>query len=358
MKFSIIIPYFNRKSLLFNTLQSLDRQTFPGNEYEVILVDDGSEDLKEADIKALQLSMNLTYLRFERNEKSCAAFARNRGIEKARGEYVIFYDCDQIAKDNLLKEYDSFYENTENPETILQISTRFDLEPDQDVHIDRIEQCAYIKEYRYAAFSYFSHNLATLEGRWHLVFSNNISMSRTLLEQYGGFDENFKKWGLEDVELGYRLFKNGVKIVYNPNTETYHQHHRSNYSKELYLGWMDNMRYFVEKHQNLEVMQQYVFRDGLDPDIYAELQEKGITDIWLYCFRRFEESLRIIKGLDCSKTKNKFVITNPALEELKTLLQEKRNRDRYTVVCSRKKLDIITWIQTDSSAAETKLIIV
>ena len=129
MKCSVIIPYHQRKPLLLNTLLTLNEQQEVNHlDFEVIIIDDGSTDLDENSISRLGLKINTCYYKYPRNEHSCSAFARNRGIEKARGKYLIFLDCDQIVSPYFIKEHLYFLEHPYSRDTILQFGSRKNLQ--------------------------------------------------------------------------------------------------------------------------------------------------------------------------------------------------------------------------------------
>jgi glycosyltransferase involved in cell wall biosynthesis len=87
--FSIIIPTYNRAEFLQQTLESVWRQTF--NDYEVIVVDDGSTDETAAYLS--QISDRIS-IQTQRN--AGPGVARNKGVESARGEYLAFLDSDDV----------------------------------------------------------------------------------------------------------------------------------------------------------------------------------------------------------------------------------------------------------------------
>ncbi len=91
---SIIVPTYNRGHLIEKTILSLLSQT--DNRYEIIIVDDGSTDDTES-IVASYLSDKLFYYKKENVER---AAARNFGTQKARGEYINWFDSDDLAMEN------------------------------------------------------------------------------------------------------------------------------------------------------------------------------------------------------------------------------------------------------------------
>lgn len=96
--FSVIIPTYNRADFITKTLDSFLNQTC--QDFEIIIVDDGSTDNTNEVVKPY-LSDRIFYYK-KKNEERAAA--RNYGAEKARGEYVNFFDSDDLALNNHLIE--------------------------------------------------------------------------------------------------------------------------------------------------------------------------------------------------------------------------------------------------------------
>lgn len=91
---SIIIPYFNRSVLFPSTLASILKQSFQN--FEVIIVDDGSE-VEDID-KLTALIIDDPRIKFfkHQNRNQGPSFCRNFGVEKARGDFFLFLDSDDI----------------------------------------------------------------------------------------------------------------------------------------------------------------------------------------------------------------------------------------------------------------------
>ena len=100
MKFSIIIPSFGQRNYVGEAIESALEQTIPKASYEVIVVDDGSND------GSYDLVLN-TYgdqVKLIRQTNKGLASARNTGIMNAKGEYCFFLDADDKMKPNCLRE--------------------------------------------------------------------------------------------------------------------------------------------------------------------------------------------------------------------------------------------------------------
>lgn len=107
--FSIIIPTYNRAHLVVQTIDSVVKQNF--NDYEIIIVDDGSTDNSEEVIKNLNVA-RLTYYQRPNLERGAA---RNFGIDKSRGKYITFCDSDDIMYPDYLSNAFETITNNNQP---------------------------------------------------------------------------------------------------------------------------------------------------------------------------------------------------------------------------------------------------
>jgi len=107
---SIIIPFHNRVDLLINTINSIKNNT--SNDYEIILIDDDSSIEEYHKINAFIKNQNIFLYRTKKKERG---FARNFGALKARGQYLNFFDSDDIALDNHVSSFKDFIKNNNHP---------------------------------------------------------------------------------------------------------------------------------------------------------------------------------------------------------------------------------------------------
>ena len=96
-KISVIIPTYNRSSLLKQAIDSVLQQTF--NDFEVIVVDDGSTD----DTRDVIKQIGDERIRYFYKDNGGASSARNLGLIKAQGEYISFLDSDDLWPENYLE---------------------------------------------------------------------------------------------------------------------------------------------------------------------------------------------------------------------------------------------------------------
>ncbi|MCD4784196.1 MAG: glycosyltransferase [Candidatus Eremiobacteraeota bacterium] len=207
MKFSIVIPTYNRAEKLEFVLPTIANQDFPKEEFEIILSDSGSTD----NTKEIVDRLSIPNLRMITGENRGRSGARNRGALSAKGEYILFTDADILATGDLLSEHLKFHDKYENCAVV-----------GREVRVDTLE------EYEKARVNPDSYPTLHPPHRkrlsWLYFLTGNASALRKTLVDVGIFDEDFTGYGHEDLELGYRLEKAGVEIYYNKDAVNYHWH--------------------------------------------------------------------------------------------------------------------------------------
>lgn len=362
MKCSVIIPYYNRIALLRNTLLALAHQVDMEGEYEIVVVDDGSDERIDGFIAGLGIDVPVHYHYFERGPHSCLSFVRNRGIERSIGVLLVFIDCDIVVMPDFLKNQYAMYEAAKGTE-IFQIGMRRSFLGGALLTIDEmIRVQSYTEDMRRNVFSRFSENLQIYEFVWMLAYGCNLSASREIMVKYGAFDEKLIKWSLEDNDIAYKLSRNGVKFVYNPCTEVYHQYHE--FKETNFANWLNNLRYLEEKYQELDFRIIDLIRPLFNAESLVgimEEQEKlglfgqdALANAFCDLFAKAERCLRIMHGRNVAVVEDCRVIVNPRRETLCDLIPESESQD-YMVICTRQSFDVIAEIQTNSRFRDVHL---
>ncbi|MFN8437716.1 MAG: glycosyltransferase family A protein [Cytophagales bacterium] len=111
MKFSIVIPTYNRGYLISKSVDSCLALNYQN--YEIIIVDDGSTDDTETVVQKYLTFAQVKYFKTTNRERGAA---RNFGIDQSSGDYITFLDSDDIVYPNYIAAAEKFI--TENPETI------------------------------------------------------------------------------------------------------------------------------------------------------------------------------------------------------------------------------------------------
>lgn len=233
MKFSIIICTYNKLQHLKLTLQSYHTafQTFPY--FEVIVCNDGGEDL-EADYLKNYYSFDLKYIKIMHSGRPKA---RNTGLEAAEGDIVLFNDDDILINPECLK-YHMDCHLTNRDCIVLGANHMLDLQKEL---FNQREPVSIITKDRLMNTSVDAYDQCTKNivfdqreksNHWACGTSGNFSMPKDVLLQLGAFDENFSGWGYEDIELAYRLSQNGLFLFCNLSQPNYHVNHTKN-NKEM-----------------------------------------------------------------------------------------------------------------------------
>jgi glycosyltransferase involved in cell wall biosynthesis len=204
---SVIIPTYNDKGRLKEAVGSLKKQTYPKDRYEIIIVDDGSDDgTKEwAQREIGNRSGNLKYF-FQ--EHSGPARARNNGIKNALGEVIAFIDSDCVASPSWLEEIVKGYDKP----GVAGIGGRIRASPTAS----KISQyCAYVRMNE--------QPVADKTGIVYII-TGNASFKKANLDKVQGFDERYDFPGGEDPDLCYRIKRQGYVFQYNRNAVVYNRH--------------------------------------------------------------------------------------------------------------------------------------
>lgn len=217
---SIVIPTYNRKEVLEKCLRSLDDQEFRRADYEIIVVDDGSNDGTVILLDKLSKGLDAA-LRYFRQENKGPASARNLGIKNAKGSIILFLGDDIIAAPGLLKEHYSWHIKypQDNCAVLGHISWS------KEIKISPFMRWLENGGPQFAYGRIKDKTEADAEG---FFYSSNISLKKQFLLSNGVFfDEAFLKAAYEDLELGSRLKKSGLILKYNSNALAYHEHYTS-----------------------------------------------------------------------------------------------------------------------------------
>jgi glycosyltransferase involved in cell wall biosynthesis len=198
---SIVIPTYNRLPILQKCLQAMEAQNFT-QPYEIVVVDDGSTD---GTVEFLQSHAGeFPHVRLFLQNHEGAAIARNTGIDLAKGDTIVFIDSDLVVTPVFLSEHAKALEKAsksgERAFTYgLVINTsNFDNPTSEKIKIQDIST------------AFFA--------------TGNVAISKHWLIEAGKFDTSFRQYGWEDLELGVRLKKLGLKLIKCPEAIGYHWH--------------------------------------------------------------------------------------------------------------------------------------
>ncbi|HVH28018.1 MAG TPA: glycosyltransferase [Vicinamibacterales bacterium] len=218
LRVSVIVPTRDRKEKLLACLDALGRQSILPQEFEVIVVDDGSSDGTKEAIEARTVPFARRYLR---QERAGPGAARNLGLQHAEGELVLFIGDDIVADERLLEEHLLAHAVYAEPGTA--VLGRIDW-PD---NMPRNAVMEYVCGDAALQFAYtVIPHLPSLDHRF--FYTSNISLRRQFLLDAANagvrFDPCFRHAAFEDSEFAFRLMPRGLRIRYAEGARAAHDH--------------------------------------------------------------------------------------------------------------------------------------
>ncbi len=237
---SVVIPTYNRIDTLRSVIPSLLRQTLENSAYEILVCDSNSNDgTREYLAEVSAQHPNVRHLPGAYNGR---AMARNAGIAQACGTVVLFNDSDIIADEHLLQAHLQHHQARSGIAVV-----------GWEVQVRSIADYEYKRAH--PAERGTLHPASRKRLSWLYFLTGNASARREDLLRVGCFDESFTGYGHEDLELGYRLQKAGIAILYEPRAVNYHCQdvpHEDQVEK-MKLAGRSTVR-FYRKHPEFSVM--------------------------------------------------------------------------------------------------------
>jgi GT2 family glycosyltransferase len=227
---SVVVCTFNRGDNINPSIESLLKQTYPKDRYEIIVVDDGSTDVT----KKINPREGVKIIRHEINRG--IPTARNTGLAAAKGEIVAYIDDDAIADPDWLK---CLMEPFDDPKVTGSGGRTFAYKTD---HLAERYQAAgesgnpapltfgksknpFWRFWAYIKSMFVPVGIATQPTEVQAIFGLNCAYRVSALRSAGGFDE--KLFAEEDSELCVRLRNAGAHIMFEPSAIIHHRHRES-----------------------------------------------------------------------------------------------------------------------------------
>ncbi|WP_294580046.1 glycosyltransferase [uncultured Thomasclavelia sp.] len=268
-KLSIIIPTYNDKFLLEETIKSILKSNFKIDNYEILVCDDGSAVDNFSLIKKYEQHCHLRYF-YQSDQGFRAGMARNMGIKNAKGEICVFIDTGILIGTNTLQ---SFYDRViKSDEAILGYVFGFSNDNDDSDkikelidfdHIDdsivKMQTNGYLDR-RETGYQALGDDLTKWLAPWVYFSGGLTAIKKDQLFRVGLFDEHFHEWGGEDSELGLRIFLAGIKInVERKATGIHYPHEKRNKIDQGFDEFVDN----------LKKQRQYIYQKFPLPEVLA-----------------------------------------------------------------------------------------
>lgn len=238
IKFSVIIPVYNRPDELIELLESLKHQTFKN--FEVIVVEDGSILKSDLIVENYQRSLDIKYF-FKSN--SGPGQSRNYGSERAEGDYHIFFDSDCII-----------------PEKYFEVVNKRLFEDPVDAYggpdMAHPDFTSIQKAINYSMTSFFTtggiRGGMKDEKKFH-PRSFNMGFSKSVYEKTKGFSK--MRFG-EDVDMSLRIIENGFSTTLIKEAAVYHKRRVDfrKFFKQVFNSGIARINLYKRHPQSLKIV--------------------------------------------------------------------------------------------------------
>lgn len=268
MKFSVIVPLYNKEQYIERTLQSIFAQTYA--DYELIVVDDGSTDQSYSKACAA-IGTDNPNRHGIRQENGGVASARNKGAAMSKGEYLCFLDSDDWWEADFLKEIDSLI--AEYPDAGLY-GTAFYIVKNGKQSVAPI---GFEEGFEKGYINYCQTYARTL---CMPISSSSVAIPKSAFYAAGGFRTHLTLG--EDFDLWIRLaVAHPVAMVNKP---------LANYFQDLPHGKRATRRLHPPKQHMLWNLDYLEERENTDPDLKILLDRLRSSGLYHYFLsRRYHE---------------------------------------------------------------------
>jgi glycosyltransferase involved in cell wall biosynthesis len=209
---TVVIPTYNREQVLGRAIQGYLSQSSAHLINELIVVDDGSTDRTETVVREASTRSKFP-IRYLRQVNRGPAAARNRGLREARSALVLFTDSDIVPAPDLVERH--VVSHRRNPELSTALLGYVTWHPE-------VNASPFMRWYGERMMFHFHKLRHRREVSFHHFYTCNLSVKAEFLRTKGVFDEDFRVAAFEDIELGYRLSKQGLRLLYDPKAIAYH----------------------------------------------------------------------------------------------------------------------------------------
>lgn len=254
---TVIVPTYDRREMLAETIRSLMASNMAKTDYEVIVVDDGSSDGSLDVVRQFSEHCQIRYV-WQQDQGYRAGRVRSLGIELAEGEVCIFLDCGIVASQNFVRAhveahavpnrvvlgYVWGFNNTGDNAERLEAELHDQLEHgDVGAIIEEMRASGTFPDMREAVYQSCGDDMMKLPAPWSIGWSGNISVRRETFGDTIRFDENYRTWGAEDIDLSLTLYEAGCQFVicrdaagiHLPHPKSHEVNSRSSRPNKIYL---------------------------------------------------------------------------------------------------------------------------
>lgn len=312
---SIILPTYNRASIIMRAIASILAQTYIN--WELIIIDDGSTDNTQEKICEIK-DARIIYVRLDANKG--ANYARNYGSKMAKGKYLAFIDSDNYWMENKIERQLELLENT--PGDVALVFGQIKQVDGKSIEI--------------IPNSYFSINNIEAKMRENNVIDTNaVLIKKEVFEKVGRFDEAMPR--LQDYELFYRIIVvHKYKVIYIADVLDCNVLQANSISKDS-MKLQKALILLIEKHHknmsNEEILNRFLtcigqFRNMNELTIFLQgLKKKdeiGFSNMNMELIKRYWKQTRYYETLyqwkeQQEKDKNRTVFSESFFRQEKVI---------------------------------------
>lgn len=273
-------------------LKAFRTEALPPEQFEVIVTDDGSSDGTEALVSSFEANYRIKYC-FQEDRGFRVSAARNAGAKLADGEVLAFLDAGEIPSPSYAASHLSAHTRLRSVRRAM-IGLIYGYSTGVRPHAEGISADQLYRSIpketdpRYQSFARVGWDLGRLPLPPLLYWTGNCSVRTEDFWEAGGFDESFREWGLEDVDLGYRLWERGnsfglckegwaIELMESRNTAANEESSRRN--MEMFLQNCDRLtpaREILALALSVSLSLFYDLQEYYRALIEWEMQAKGI----------------------------------------------------------------------------------
>lgn len=228
---SVVLPVYNQFEKLDIVLKHFALQELDGTFYEIIVVDDGSTDkLSTVNKQFFKKNYNIPNLEIIHILNGGRANARNKGVDIAQGEFIVFCDGDRIPNRSFLLDY----RNAILKHSIIVGGAMDYFGPAQllhrinrdDVYEEISKFSRYPQYYKKAKELLFDGNGESCSiWSWLGFLVGNSCVQKQILLDVGGFSLDFAGWGFEHFDIAYRMLQAGYTLYNDCKIINFHLVH-------------------------------------------------------------------------------------------------------------------------------------
>ena len=223
---SVGVCVYNKEKEIPNALQSLAEQTISKDLFEIIVVDNNSTDNTEAVVKEFINNHPELNIKYFKEINQGVSYARNRCYKEASGNYIVYFDDDEIAfKDWLQNFYDSI---KKHPEAVIlagKVIVKYE-DPEfakiADSYIDN-----WFANYEYGDEEIVLSKELIEKGKIDYPIAGNMAVKMDYIKEVNGFDTDLGRsenlmLGGEETKFTKDALENGKIAIYTPQSTIHH----------------------------------------------------------------------------------------------------------------------------------------